>query len=436
MKKINFNKELTNYERLIWKKLAFYVQDFDENTDALVEIIEEFNLPYPCNLNREEILTALQADKICFKDPKNEELLQIYTFSYLDEERKNFVIKQNSYKYQSLQINRWNKSLNNIYKDLYDELIKENISIEINKLSNNLFEYLMTHVNLVSQYFLRYNQACEKDMSLEQFCGRKPLKYQYDYKCFPTIINAVCFSDKIENHENYIKHYTLLYPCIILLRGYCAFSTLIALLLDSKTMEVFPIGFSKLVDFLLKNLQDSCIYKIERPTCSPLNGEKSSVRGSESYTTQLKVYLFDKDFNPILLRIDLPHKGENKLHINIDSLTSRSELDHYTLEANTANIDSFFDSLHEQMNNETPNLLAWKDSKKNDDCKILNEMNDFICYDRICLHYFDRNNKEEDVNITDETQGLINKLSFQPNTDSYADLLLDLYTNCTNNHSI
>ena len=122
MKKINFNKELTNYERLIWKKLAFYVQDFDENTDALVEIIEEFNLPYPCNLNREEILTALQANKICFKDPKNEELLQIYTFSYLDEERKNFVIKQNSYKYQSLQINRWNKSLNNIYKDLYDEL--------------------------------------------------------------------------------------------------------------------------------------------------------------------------------------------------------------------------------------------------------------------------------------------------------------------------
>ena len=80
MKKINFNKELTNYERLIWKKLAFHVQDFDVNTDAIVEIIEEFNLPYPCNLNREEILTALQADKICFKDPKNEEVLQIYTF--------------------------------------------------------------------------------------------------------------------------------------------------------------------------------------------------------------------------------------------------------------------------------------------------------------------------------------------------------------------
>lgn len=63
-------------------------------------------------------------------------------------------------------------------------------------------------------------------------------------------------------------------------------------------------------------------------------------------------------------------------------------------------------------------------------------MNDFICYDKICLHYFDRSNKEEDVNITDETQDLINKLSFLPNTESYADLFLDLYTNCTNNHSI
>ena len=52
------------------------------------------------------------------------------------------------------------------------------------------------------------------------------------------------------------------------------------------------------------------------------------------------------------------------------------------------------------------------------------------------MEVFDIESKEEDVNITDETQGLINKLSFLPNTESYADLLLDLYTNCTNNHSI
>lgn len=50
-------------------------------------------------------------------------------------------------------INKWNKSLNDIYAKLYSELAKEDTSDNIEKLSNELFQYLATHVNKVSQFF-------------------------------------------------------------------------------------------------------------------------------------------------------------------------------------------------------------------------------------------------------------------------------------------
>ena len=211
--------------------------------------------------------------------------------------------------------------------------------------------------------------------------------------------------------------------------GYCAFSTLIALFLDAKTLDVFPSGFSKLIDFMLSNFQNSSIYRIERPTSPPANSDSVSTRGAESSTTRLKIYM-----NPVLLRLDLPHKGEEFLHINIHSLTNHSCLDHFELEANLANIDTFFDSIHEQMTLETPDLFIYNNSSKEDDDIILQNMQDLSYYDELCLLYLYKRLKQDNVEVTDEINYVVAKLSFKPNISSYADLLIDAYSYCKNKH--
>lgn len=60
MEKIVFEKPLTNYERLIWKKLAFYVNDFNVTPDSFQREIANFNLTKPAKLKESDILTIFQ----------------------------------------------------------------------------------------------------------------------------------------------------------------------------------------------------------------------------------------------------------------------------------------------------------------------------------------------------------------------------------------
>ena len=138
--------------------------------------------------------------------------------------------------------------------------------------------------------------------------------------------------------------------------------------------------------------------------------------------------------NPVLLRLDLPHKGEEFLHINIHNLTNHSCLNHFKLEANLANIDAFFDSIHEQIALETPDLFIYKNSSKEDDKIILQNMQDLIYYDELCLLYLYNRLKQDNVEITDEINSVVTKLSFKPDTSSYADLLIDAYSFCKITH--
>lgn len=442
MEKIIFEKPLTDYERLIWKKLAFYVNGFNVTPDSLQKEIANFNLTMPSKLKESDILTIFQKNsKICFKDDI-EDVLELYSIdkgtyerNHNTHDKEDFVpCIKNAYKLQSLMINKWNKSLNESYKELSQELSKEDSSDKIATLSKNLFDYLAVHVNQVSQYFLDYRHAENIEMSIDEFCKIKPIRHQFEYRSLPNMINTICSIDKFEKYKNSIKYFTLLYPTLIFLRGYCAFSTLIALFLDAKTLDIFPSGFSKLIDFMLSNFQNSSIYRIERPTSPPINSDSVSTRGAESFTTRLKIYLYDKDMNPVLLRLDLPHKGEEFLHINIHNLTNHSCLNHFKLEANLANIDAFFDSIHEQIALETPDLFIYKNSSKEDDKIILQNMQDLIYYDELCLLYLYNRLKQDNVEITDEINSVVTKLSFKPDTSSYADLLIDAYSFCKNTH--
>ena len=440
---IIFDTNLTIYELLIWKKLVFCVRDSCMSSADLLKEIKEFNLAMPSNLEATRILPILQeSDAICFKDNIKEEHFEIvskdidaynrYCENHKEEDLEIYLrsFKINSYKFQDLMINKWNKSLNDIYAKLYSELAKEDTSDNIEKLSNELFQYLATHVNKVSQFFLTYGQANKLEMSIDEFCHIKPIRHPFNFKDFPKRINTICSIDKSEKYKNSIKYFTLLYPTIILLRGYCAFSTLIALFLDAQNVEIFSSGFSKLISFMLENFQDSSIYKIETPSSPPTHSDSISSRGAESYTTRLKIYVFDKEMNPILLRFDLPHKGKDVLHVNVLNLTNNSSLDHYELEANSPYIDNFFNPIIQQMVIETQNLFIFKNTNKEDDNNVLKNMKDLIYYDELCLLYLSRLSSEEKVEISNEELKLIKNFSFVPNLNSYEELLLDVYTKC------
>ena len=94
----------------------------------LLKEIKEFNLAMPSNLEATRILPILQkSDAICFKDNIKEEHFEIvskdidaynrYCENHKEEDLEIYLrsFKINSYKYQDLMINKWNKSLNDIY---------------------------------------------------------------------------------------------------------------------------------------------------------------------------------------------------------------------------------------------------------------------------------------------------------------------------------
>ncbi len=388
---LEFEKPLTEYDRLIWIKLAYYTRNFKVNKNTLKTEIKSFGLESPKGMNIEDILKTLQESKsICFIDPnKQEEVIlagDLYISSHDNLDLKNLancVIKcDNSYKYQSLLINSYNKSMNQYYSELSNEIIKEKPSKRIGDISNKLFQHLVTHVAMVGDYFMSFWQSENKEINLSLFQRSKPISAPFDHRYLNTLTEIMCQGGS----NNMIRNYILSFPMIVHIRGYCAFSVLISHMIDAQSSH-FPDVYRKITLFLLEHFQDSSIYLITRPLSNIKKSIPTINRGSESYTTQLKIFLFDKDMTPTLLRFDLPHKGEHNLHINIQTPAGNSSLDHFFLEKFYPGIDDFFEFIHDQMLRETQNLFVWNDVDRDDDCKILNEMQNFLDYEKLCFRY-------------------------------------------------
>lgn len=443
-KRLEFGVEMSNYKKLLWKKIAFYTRDFSITSTELIDLIQSWGLTAPKNLNIKQLLNVLEnASSIELQDLKEIDKFELFTIDkrLLCQSQKGNVgdsdnilrniIKNNSYKYQSLLINKYNKCLNDIYGELYDE-IENNIDIEvINKLSGRLFEFLITHVCQVADYFLHLRQVEDKEMSLNEFLQIKPLRHQFDYRGYSSFINTVLTIKNIveTNIFNNIDVFTIIYPTLIILRGYCAFSVLIALMIDAQASSKFPSGYSKLVSFLLDNFQNSSIFRLERSISPALHSESMSTRGAESYTTQFKIFLFDRHMMPTLLRLDLPHKGQENLHVNVQLFNGKSDLDHHKIEGLFNNVDCFFDSFKEQIDNEANLLFEWKNTNKQDDKLTLQLMNDYLLYNEICLNYIRKIIKNNCLEITDEDQKILDMFSFSIQGCRYLDIIKGIYTN-------
>ncbi len=389
---LEFTKPLTEYAQLIWIKLAYYTRDFEVNIESLKSEIDSFCLERPKEKSLEDVLKILQESKsITFIDsdkPKLVTLTNDLNIRIQDITRQvddpNYIIKwDNSYKYQSLLVNRYNQSINNYFLELYSEMSKEKPSQKLREISNKLFQSLLVHVVQVADFFMHFWQTeGNKDINLSLFLSHKPIANQFDYRYLNELVAVMC----VKENNNEIENFTLLFPMMVLLRGYCAFSVLISFVIDAQSSS-FPDAYLKITRFLLEHFQDSSIYLITRPLSDIKKNVPTSNRGSESHTTRLKIFLFDKDMVPTLLRFDLPHKGEPYLHINVQTLKGKTYLDHFPLEEISQDVDEFFQFIHDQMLQETQYLFKWNDSYDEDDCNILNQMQRFVDYDKQCYWY-------------------------------------------------
>ena len=389
---LKFAKPLTEYDQLIWVKLAYYTRDFEVNIESLKSEIDSFGLECPEDISLDEVLKILQeSSDITFVDSNKQKRVTLTngldTISQditrlVDE--PNYIIKwDNSYKYQSLLVNRYNQSINNYFQQLYSEISKEKPSQKLREISNELFQSLLVHVVQVGDFFMQLWQTeGNKDIDLSLFLSHKPIVNQFGYRYLNKLVSVMC----VNANNNEIVNFTLLFPMIVLLRGYCAFSVLISFVIDAQSSS-FADAYLEITRFLLKYFQDSSIYLITRPSSDIKKNVPINNRGSESHTTRLKIFLFDENMVPTLLRFDLPHKGESYLHINVQTPKGKTHLDHFCLKEISQDVDEFFQFIHDQMLRETQYLFKWNDSYNEEDCKILSQMQNFVDYDKQCYGY-------------------------------------------------
>ena len=100
--------------------------------------------------------------------------------------------------------------------------------------------------------------------------------------------------------------------------------------------------------WLLNNLTNPYLYHI---TCesNELNEKKNvNSRESSDNTTRIKIYLTRRDDAPMLVRFDLPHKGEPYVHLNIEH-GNKNEHFRLSQDVEDSRFDHVFDNLCESL---------------------------------------------------------------------------------------
>lgn len=80
--------------------------------------------------------------------------------------------------------------------------------------------------------------------------------------------------------------------------------------------EKYKEVYNNLIDYLLSNYANIYIYDIVAESGTVKNSESIVTRGSESNTTRVKIFFTMNDYEPQLLRLDLPHIDHPYVHVN------------------------------------------------------------------------------------------------------------------------
>ena len=397
--KLKFKGTLTPTERYLWTSLFKYIHDYGISLEDFKAIIEMYYMPHPINISLEDVYNSLPKHRwLKLQDETGKSLFG--PFEELGTQLDFSLIRY-------LQIQ------DSIFSELRSYFDNYRLDIGIGKLGARLRDNLIFTNCSFTQFLIKlFIQTTGEVPDGVKLYGSPDGVTLYHSEVFMSFVGRVTFYGfEMEEEDSPVDTKLLLdgvYSTVKIMQGYCAFvSFCSSLLIATLSDENYQDSLLDMMCFFLYNFHNAYIFRIEIPN-APLN-EKLSVeeRGSEAHTTRMKIYLYDRNRVPYVVRVDMPHKGredENKLHFNVETLDGESALNHKTIDCRNSNPSDLFDVMIENMRRISPGILNIKDSYKEDDKSMLEMMKGFNAYDDMCMAYF---NRKENQTAIDEYNALM-----------------------------
>lgn len=171
---------------------------------------------------------------------------------------------------------------------------------------------------------------------------------------------------------------SLLYQCGFLTFWCCMVDILSFPGSDEKEKEVMK----NLSDYLLTNYANVYVYNTVVENNPLEGGEVALQRGSAENTTRIKIYLTRHDDSPVLLRLDLPHKGCPYVHLNIEENGNNRHII-LSNEAHGNEYDHVFNNLEMALLRYNFNVTDYVHSPVDQDEVIIKDM----CYRKALLNF-------------------------------------------------
>lgn len=382
--KLKFEGVLSPTERYLWTSLFKYIHDYGVTFEDFKAIIELYYMPKPINISLEDVYNSLLEHRwVKLQDDKGKHLYGLF-------EELGTQLDFSLIRYLRVQ--------DNIFTELRSYFDNYHLDFGIGKLGSRLRDNLIITNCSFSQFIINLflQETGEVPERIKTYGSPDGVTLYHSEVLMSFLGRVVFYGLEIKEESPINKKYLLdgFYSTVKIMQGYCAFvsfcsSLLIATLSDEKYYE----SLLDMMCFFLYNFHNAYIFRIEIPN-APLD-EKLSVeeRGSEAHTTRMKIYLYDRNRVPYVVRVDMPHKGsdeENKLHFNVETLDGESALNHQAIDCRNSNPSDLLNVMIENMRRISPAILNIKDSYKEDDKRMLEMMKGFNAYDDMCMAYFYR----------------------------------------------
>jgi hypothetical protein len=393
------DRELTDYEFLLWVKLFYYMKRKEETSiqepspELLEAIRQEYQLPEPTSKpSSPELYEEMRAHEwIKLQDNTGKYLFGPFADTYL--------------RVPSFSINRFQRSLSYTIEHLRRLICNGDINDELLDKTKWITDSIRGLNYFVSQFLLQV-YADKANAEIPEDVRKKCLPYSTHIKVCEDILDIIYTLAEAHKYDDlaskgYEKEmiFPVLLPKFIELKGIAGFSCLSSFLLDAMFFSFdYAHALLDIMFFIHLNFHNSLLWAIEFAK-TPVNLEVPiEQRGQQEHTTQMKIYLYDSKDRPRVIRVDMPHKGdggEQYLHFNVKPTFAGEEYDHHVITTELDQIDSTLDSLKEAMYRECPNLFVTNDSGSDDDDAMLHEMHRFLAYEDMATRYVVKEEQEE-----------------------------------------
>lgn len=395
------DRELTDYEFLLWVKMFYYMKRKEKRSEQcpshelLDSLRKEYQPPVPIdNPDSEELFEKIISHEwIKLQDSTGKYLLGPFSTTYTQV--------------PSFSINRFQRSLHITIGHLREQIGSGYITTELKEKTRWIIDCIRGVNHYISAFNINVYAIQEKALPQGDL-----YEYSYPYSSYDKVSNeiygiimTICDvpqSDWEKDGYNEELRMSLLLPNLIELKGIAGFSCLSGFFLDAM---FFSFDYVKpLMDilfFIHSQFHNSILWRIEFAT-SPVNmAIPVEIRAQQDHTTQLKIYLFDSKDRSRVIRVNMPHKGEGNekyLHFNVNPVFTGEQFDHKVITKDCDHIQSVLESIREAMSRECFNLFEIKDSDADTDDDILNEMQRFLVYEGMTAAYITKDDVEDFLN--------------------------------------